>query len=605
MKSILKQYFIFILLLFIIGACNDEFLERYPLDSLSSETFWKTESDLMNYNNRFYGMLSANHAHRDIPILMGCIDNQWTGGFWYGALFGDDFGPTHNRAEPWYEVRTGKHQITDEPRYKGYRGWDFVRALNFGIVNYGKGGLPESVTSKYEAEARLMRAIFYAEKVMKFGDVQWADKPLNIDDEEILYGPRHEREFVMEKVLEDFDYAIANLPADWGLGENPGRVTKWVALAYKSRKCLYEGTWRKYHGLGNSDLWLQESANAAKKLMDDGPFEIDNRTGNPLTAYRFMHYQTTQEGNPEVIYWRKAEHPFMGHGDSRLWFNYNGGATKSFVEDVLCTDGLPITLSELYAGDDEFESVFINRDPRLRQCVLNPDDRILEANPEQGLFIYPANDQRAYPILPGQSGGGRNRANTGYHVVKHYNDIDEMVPRGQQQVSPPTIRLGEVLLNYAEAKAELGTITQTDLDISINKLRDRVAMAHLTLDPPMDPRYADMGVSALIVEIRRERRVELFIEGQGRYFDILRWKQGPRFLGTPTLGMLFDATAETRYPGASAQVKTTMVDGKPYIDVYKGTDFDNAVFDESKHYHWPIPIEALSQNPNLGQNPGW
>jgi starch-binding outer membrane protein, SusD/RagB family len=605
MKSILKQYFIFILLLFIIGACNDEFLERYPLDSLSSETFWKTESDLMNYNNRFYGMLSANHAHRDIPILMGCIDNQWTGGFWYGALFGDDFGPTHNRAEPWYEVRTGKHQITDEPRYKGYRGWDFVRALNFGIVNYGKGGLPESVTSKYEAEARLMRAIFYAEKVMKFGDVQWADKPLNIDDEEILYGPRHEREFVMEKVLEDFDYAIANLPADWGLGENPGRVTKWVALAYKSRKCLYEGTWRKYHGLGNSDLWLQESANAAKKLMDDGPFEIDNRTGNPLTAYRFMHYQTTQEGNPEVIYWRKAEHPFMGHGDSRLWFNYNGGATKSFVEDVLCTDGLPITLSELYAGDDEFESVFINRDPRLRQCVLNPDDRILEANPEQGLFIYPANDQRAYPILPGQSGGGRNRANTGYHVVKHYNDIDEMVPRGQQQVSPPTIRLGEVLLNYAEAKAELGTITQTDLDISINKLRDRVAMAHLTLDPPMDPRYADMGVSALIVEIRRERRVELFIEGQGRYFDILRWKQGPRFLGTPTLGMLFDATAETRYPGASAQVKTTMVDGKPYIDVYKGTDFDNAVFDESKHYRWPIPIEALSQNPNLGQNPGW
>jgi starch-binding outer membrane protein, SusD/RagB family len=604
MKSILKLYFIFILLLFIIGACNDEFLERYPLDSLSSETFWNTESDLMNYNNRFYGMLSATHSYRDIPILLGNHD-QWSGGLLYTSMLTDDLAPTHDRALDWYEVRTGKHQVTDAPRQTGYRGWEFVRALNFGIVNYGNGGLPESVTRKYEAEARLMRAIFYAEKVMKFGDVQWVGKPLNIDDEDILYGPRHDRTFVMENVLEDFDYAIANLPADWGLGENPGRVNKWVALAYKSRKCLYEGTWRKYHGLANADTWLQESANAAKELMDNGPFMIDNRTGNPLTAYRYMHFQTTQADNPEAIYWRNQEHPYSGTGVSRLFFNYNGGATKSFVEDFLCTDGLPITLSELYAGDDELETVFINRDPRLRQCVLNPEDRILEANPGQGLFIYPASDQRAYPILPGQSGGGRNRSNTGYHVVKFYNDVDEMVPRGQQELSPPCMRLGEVLLNYAEAKAELGTITQTDLDISINKLRDRVGMPHLTLNPPMDPRFADMGVSALIVEIRRERRIELFTEGPGRYFDILRWKQGPKFLATPTLGMLFDEVAKARYPGASAQIKTTMVDGKPYIDVYKGTDFDNAVFDESKHYLWPIPIQAISQNPSLGQNPGW
>ena len=603
MKNILKKYLTFILLLVIMGACNDDFLERYPLDSVSSETFWNTESDLINYNNRFYGMLSSNHAHSNIPILMGLVDNNWRGNYWYAAMYGDDLGPTHGRSQPWYEVRTGKHQVPNTPRLMGYRGWNFVRALNYGIANYGNGGLPESVTSKFEAEARLMRAIFYAEKVMKFGDVQWVEKPLNIDDDDILFGPRNDRAFVMEKVLEDFDYAIEHLPADWGMGENPGRVNKWVALAYKSRKCLYEGTWRKYHGLDGANTFLQESANAAKELMDTGPFDIDNRTGDPLTAFRFQHNQTSQVGNPEVIYWRKAENPFMSHGQSRLFFNYNGGATKSFVESFLCTDGLPITLSDLYAGDDEIETVFINRDPRLMQSVLNPADRIWDENPD-GLFEYPANDPtRPYPILPGQDGGGRNRANTGYHVVKHYCPVDEMTPRGQQEVSPPTIRLGEVLLNYAEAKAELGTITQADLDISINRLRDRVEMPHLTVDPPMDPRYADMGVSSLIVEIRRERRVELFNEGPGRYFDILRWKQGPRYLGAPTLGILFDETAQTRHPGAS--VKTTMVDGKPYIDVYKDTDFDNAVFDESKHYLWPIPVNALSENPNLGQNPGW
>ncbi len=605
MKSIFKKYFALVMLLTIMWACNDDFLERYPLDSVSSETFWRTEGDLLNYNNRFYGMLSANLSHRDIPILLGLVDNNWLGNYWYAAMYGDDLAPTHARAIPWYEVRTGKHQVTDEPRLMGYRGWDFVRVINYGIANYGRGGLPENITRKYEAEARLMRAIFYAEKVMKFGDVQWVGKPLNIDDEDILFGPRNNRSFVMEKVLEDFDFAVAHLPANWGTGENPGRVNKWVALAYKSRKCLYEGTWRKYHGLDGANTFLQESVNAAKELMDTGPFAIDNRTGDPVTAFRFQHFQTSQVGNPEVIYWRKAENPFMSHGQSRLYFNYNGGATKSFVEDFLCVDGLPITLSDLYAGDAEIENVFINRDPRLRQSVLNPQDRLWNGNPS-GFIDYPANDAtRSYPILPGQLGGGRNRANTGYHVIKYYCPIDEMVARGQQEVSPPTMRLGEVLLNYAEAKAELGAITQADLDISINKLRNRVGMPHLTLNPPMDPRYADMGVSSLIVEIRRERRIELFNEGAGRYFDILRWKQGPRFLATPTLGMLFDQAAMTRFPGASNQVKTTLVNGKPYIDVYKGTDYDNAVFDESKHYLWPIPIQALSQNPALGQNPGW
>jgi hypothetical protein len=121
------------------------------------------------------------------------------------------------------------------------------------------------------------------------------------------------------------------------------------------------------------------------------------------------------------------------------------------------------------------------------------------------------------------------------------------------------------------------------------------------MNPPMDPKYANDGVSALIVEIRRERRVELFMEGF-RYDDLRRWKQGKK-LESPDLGMRWDAAAIARYPRARVQV--TIVNGVPYIDVRKTTPFENAKFDESKHYLWPLPISVISQNPSLGQNPGW
>jgi hypothetical protein len=159
-----------------------------------------------------------------------------------------------------------------------------------------------------------------------------------------------------------------------------------------------------------------------------------------------------------------------------------------------------------------------------------------------------------------------------------------------------------VLLNYAEAKAELGTLTQEDLDASINRLRDRVGMPPMDLNNiPVDSRYANDLIPPVIVEIRRERRVELFMEGF-RYDDLRRWKQGKR-LEIPSYGIRWDEAAIARYP--KANVVASLVNGVPYVDVYKGTDWENPVFDESKHYFWPIPLADLAQNPNLRQNPGW
>jgi hypothetical protein len=167
------------------------------------------------------------------------------------------------------------------------------------------------------------------------------------------------------------------------------------------------------------------------------------------------------------------------------------------------------------------------------------------------------------------------------------------------------LRYAEVLLTLAEAKAELGTITQGDLDATINALRARVSVAPLDIaNVPVDPRYTSWHSDPLIIEIRRERRVELFMEGF-RYFDLLRWKWG-KMLEIKDYGMRWDDANRTRVdPDGLVTVKFSDVDGVPYLEPYQGTDYETPVFDESKHYLWPVPINAISQNPKLGQNPGW
>jgi hypothetical protein len=339
-------------------------------------------------------------------------------------------------------------------------------------------------------------------------------------------------------------------------------------------------------------MWLQEAAAAAKEVMDNGPYELYS-TGDPENDYNAIHQITADlTGVPEVMYWRRYELGIFTNHVQSYHRGYNGGATKSMVEDYLCTDGLPITLSPEYKGDAQIEDVFENRDPRLRQTILHPDD-VLK-------YGYGNFDTRPYPRLRGMEGG--QTIETGYHIIKVFDPVTSYATYNTSNTPAIILRYGEVLLNYAEAMAELGTITQEDLDNSINLLRDRVGMPHLDMaNVPEDPRYVDDGVSPLIVEIRRERRVELFMEGF-RYDDLRRWKQGKK-LEVPDYGIRWDEAAIARYP--KANVVSSMVDGVPYVDIYQGTDWANPEFDENKHYLWPIPLSAISQNPNIQQNPGW
>ena len=590
---------IFATLLF--GRCNDEFLDRAPLDEITSDTYWLTEDHLAVYNNGIYDLARNDN---DVPILMGHDDgfdsnNQ---SIWYIDEFSDNIAPLASRHNRYQEVRAGKQSIPSSPQMYGWRdgGWAFIRAINVGMDNYDKAvenGVPEETVNKYKAEARLFRGWFYADKISKFGAAPWVDHELNVDSEE-LYAPQDDRETVMTNVLADLNFACQWLPDDWGDGGGPGRINRWCALLVKSRICLFEGTWRKYHNIdSDANMWLQEAANAAKEIMDNGPYELYN-TGDPENDYQAIHkIRSDLTGVPEVMYWRRYQLGVFTNHVQSYHRSYNGGATKNFVEDYLCTDGLPITLSSLYQGDASFPDVFENRDPRLRQTILHPDDV---------LRWHWNNDdtQRTYPRL---SNMGGQTSTSGYEICKVFDHIAAFATYNTSDTPAIILRYGEVLLNYAEAVAELGTITQNDLDVSINLLRDRAGMPHMPLDPPMDPRYADDGVSSLIVEIRRERRIELFMEGF-RYDDLRRWKQGKKLEEHPDLGIRWDDAmkAEIDPEGLSeGYIQTSMVDGVPYVDVYKGTDWANPVFDENKNYLWPIPTSAIAQNPNFEQTPGW
>ncbi|TDB67912.1 RagB/SusD family nutrient uptake outer membrane protein [Arundinibacter roseus] len=593
MKTNLLKFSFALVITFLVSGCNDEFLERYPLDRITNETFWNTENDLAVYNNSLYNIIRDDI---NVPILHGHADgfNSHFGTIWSQDEFTDNLAPRHPRHNRFQQVRAGKHQPNSGEQWFSYSGWNFVRAINVGLANYDKAAIPQATKNKYIAEARLMRGWFYGEKVTKFGDVPWVDRELNVDSEE-LFAARTPRAEAMQKVLADLTFATENLPANWGDGNAPGRLNRWAALLVKARICLFEGTFNKYHNIGDSKMWLEEAAKASKELIEKGPYRL-YKTGDPQNDYNAYHRALDLTGNPEVIAWRRYKNGVLNNHVQSYFREYSGGATKSLVDDYLCTDGLPISLSPLYKGDEKLEDVFENRDPRLSQTVLNPA--------ETAKYRFDQNDGRTYPRLEGFPGGGV-KTSTGYHIIKNYN-ADDLIGKAFNQGESPAVilRLAEGMLIYAEAMAELGTISQADLDMSINRLRDRVAMPPMILgNIPVDPRYVEDGISPLIAEIRRERRIEMAVEGL-RYQDLQRWKMGKKLV-KKDYGMRWSEANKARFSPTTMQSSIDPVSGKEYIDVYKGTDWDNPVFDEAKHYLWPIPLGPLAQNPAIKQNPGW
>lgn len=533
-------------------SCQKNFLERYPLDQLVDENYWATEEHLVLAANACY----ANVKSKNTIDMERMGDNafQSTTSDNYRIIGSGNFG---------YELAT----LNNEWRAM----YTAIRDCNVFLLNYNRAeSVPVERREEIAGEVRAIRAYLYAYLTLFFGDVPLVTEPLDVDE---VFGPRDPAETIQDFILDEFDAAAETLPPGLRDAGNIGRMTKGAALAMKARYALYFGRYAV-------------AEDAAKQVMDLGVYELWNQ-GTPETTYNllFTHAGKIRTGNnKETIVARIHLLDVHMHNMSRETQvpdqSTRFSPTKSLVDAYLCSDGLPIDKSPLY-GENTYEAIFENRDPRMKQTILAPGAEWggrSDGNPNQpdiNIFTAPKflNDRLGCVTL------------TGFYFTK-YVHVPAVAQVSRDENDIHLLRYAEVLLTYAEALLEQGKLTQVAIDETINLLRDRVGMKRMVISE------LEANEMDLREEVRRERRVELALEGQ-RYFDIKRWQIGS-VLGEDVLGVRRSLVMD------ESSVQNQRVNGSGYIIVHDGRRFV-----EPQHYLWPVPQTQLDRNPALGQNTGW
>lgn len=477
---------IFTVSLLLLSSCND-FLDRPPYDKVLDTEYWQNEAQIRTFSYGFYPAYFVGYG---------------TSGLIGGSKFGN--GDTFNDDIAW---RT-QGEFTPIRVPETDSGWDFsyVKRANYMLEKVqAVPGLSEEALNHWTGVARLLRGMEYSDLTFLYGDVPYYDFVVNASDYDNLYKDRDARTFVDQKIMDDFEFAIANIRTDDGAQT----INRYVAAALVSRLALREGTFLKYHkideALGNKMIELSKKASLV--VMESGKFSISG-------DYIKLFTSDDLAGNSEVIFYRHYVDGILTH----CTLTYNNaeaqtGANRALMESYVMSNGLPVLVADPSFCPKTAEEFFQNRDKRLN-------------------FTF-----RDKYYIRGEDCSPFNYSTSGYSMHKFMNDADtastDLKFRSANNVTDaPCLRYAEVLLNYAEACYELGNLTQSDLDKSINLLRARAELPPLQNlggqpgvngmvydDPVRDP-----DVPSLLWEIRRERRVEMAFEGL-RYNDLKRWKK--------------------------------------------------------------------------------
>ncbi len=574
----MKQFKILFILsmVLLLGSCND-FLEKGPLDTFTNDNFWTSENNVTGFANTFY------------QDFLGYGNSGGQGLFYYKTLSDDQAG---NSFANW--------TFQNIPASSGnwQNGWIEIRRANVLLENVDKVNMSDEAKNHWTGVGRLMRAWQYYQLVRAYGDVPWVEQPLDITDEGILYGARESRDMVMDKVLEDLNYATQNMY------DNDSKTTlnRNVAYAMKAEICLFEGTFRKYRksedGQSAPDAtgaakFLNETKSAASYLM--------NKDFTLNSSYQGNYNSLDLSVNPEMIFYKAYKQNVFNHSLISYISSSTqmSGMSKDAFESYLFNDGLPLGLTKqdtsdaavmyigtkIVAGEEVPDTVM-----SIKHILDLRDNRLIQTI--DTALCYVGRGFTRFGV------GISMTSSTGYGVQKYDNkNLAEMYRNQTVQnfTHAPIFWLSVVYLQYAEACAELDNITQTDLDNSVNKLKARAGLPPLTVSVGFSDPANNMGVSDLIWEIRRERRTELMFDNWTRYWDLIRWHQLNKLNSSTNPDILLGANiVNDPYDKAVDKVGT-------YIDGSKDRqrDFDN------KHYWYPIPSGQISLNKQLTQNPGW
>ncbi len=554
----------------LLTGCND-MLDKDPRDTfINNSVFWSNTNAVESYTNKFY------------DNYVGYSQNGSFGWYYFKSL-GDDQG--NSGFDNWL--------FTTVPSTSAYwtDGFKEVRRANYVINNVAASAMSDADKTYYTAVARLNRAWQYYQLVREYGDVEWLGEVIADPDDGHVYGERTPRDVVIDSVRCDLDYAVEHLPT-------VADKTKWskhMALAMLSDVCLYEGTFAKYrtqqdNGIApdaaRAALYLKASADAADALIASGSYR--------LTAQYGEVYHSDDLGNgTETIFYRNYGKDLVMHcliawtcGSAEQY-----GLTKDAFDAYLFADGRPLATTTLDKddratlngkGNCSIAKALAVRDRRLGLTV----DSIVSF---KGNSWARVNDE-------GVADAELMTSATGYTIRKYDNLTLDKYYRTYTYTNytdAPLYWYAVVLLNYAEAKAELGNATQADLDRSVNLLQARAGLPPLTLHPDADPAN-NMGVDNLLWEIRRSRRCELIADNWYRYWDLVRWHQ-------------LDKLDSNQYPninlGANlasvGDVEVSLNEDKYIVVCNKKRKYDR------KYYLFPVPTNELNLNPNNKQNSGW
>lgn len=616
-----KIYAVFISGLSVLAFSSCEgFLDKFPETSLSPETFYTSEKELELATNGFYTMLPSPDNTTDGALQ----DNDLE---YHVALSSLQMGNRSAENESWSSST-----------------WSNLRALNY-YLEHSVNCTSENIRKKYDGVAYFFRAMFYYEKVRKYGDIPWYDHVISANDKASLYRARDSRGFVMQKIMEDLDKAIEGLPATWA--EGVYRINKYAAYAFKSRVALFEGTWRKYHDVQDetytkedgtqmtlsSEYFLTQAADAAKAVIDYGKYKMYKGEtivkGQPYRDFFVLEDAETSETilSRRYLY---TDEMNIRHGVQFKYKNQRHSLTRALAYHYLMADGTPFQSQEGWQTM-QYNQEFKNRDPRMAQTIAAPD--YVAVGTDASTKYYPS---------------CKDYDRSGYRPIKYFSD-DTHDGAGTSTTDYAIFRYGEVLLNYAEAKAELGQADQTVIDQTVNVIRARVGMPALDVvkangapDAFLSSYYTDKHLDGadkgLILEIRRERTVELVNEGF-RLWDMLRWHEGQQLC--PASNTLGPGFIGCWFPGLGEYDMNN--DGTPDLCIYTGTkpstdcentldvsegkentlsegtsgyliQFKDQTYKwEEKDYLYPIPVKQIQIYPKdeatgesvLTQNPGY
>lgn len=600
-----------------LAGCNDDFLDRTPISEPTAETAFATYNNFKAY---------AWGLYETFPTLG------------YGDVTSDDISYNSTRGSGESAWIRGTVTVPDAQASTAWNYYAFIRRVNLMLDNVDQSSMTDTEKAHWRSVGYFFRSYRYFSLLSEYGGVPWIDHVLSDDETVLIEGPRDSREAIAGHILEDLKYAEANINPS---GDGPNTVNRQVVQAFMSRFCLFEGTWRKYHGLDDAQKYLAECERVSRELVTERP--------QVAACYDDLFTSLDLSGVAGVILYRaysndqNVVHSISISGTTAQSY-YN--PTRDLVDSYLCYDGKPRWTSPVYKGDHDMYDEFANRDHRLWLHVTPPYevDRSASADAWDNKWVFTSDPrdrsfidslaqrvgvgygtakerQKTLPFRQGYEGGILGhvphydfyldnqpwyKSAFGYNNWKYFATYLAMGSQRNEEVDMPLFRIEEVMLNWAEAACELGSFDQNVADMTINRIRPRANVAPMKVseitaafDPMRDKgnsSYAgDYEVSPLLWEIRRERRIEFFAEGF-RYNDLRRWKKA-HYMMKKKLGQW---VRKSDFPqGTSVTVEGDGEEG--YLTFHPAQTH----LWPDYYYLSPIPRNERVLNPQLSQNPGW